>query len=85
MAIVGSSLALLFLPRCLRSWLRYQAYFEGPGLFRQQRLGQFQVPFSFSQISIHACATDAESQGVRASFIAGRAEPNASQWPESAV
>src|SRR5258708_16146839 len=52
---------------------------KGPVFFRQQRLGQFQVPFEFLKFRSMYVATDPEihREYVR-KFIAGRAEPNPS-------
>jgi lipopolysaccharide/colanic/teichoic acid biosynthesis glycosyltransferase len=52
---------------------------KGPVFFRQQRLGQFQVPFVFLKFRSMHVATGAEiHREYVKSFIAGRAEPNAS-------
>src|SRR5258708_29190053 len=54
---------------------------KGPVFFRQQRLGQFQVPFEFLKFRSMYVATNPEihREDVR-KFIAGRAEPNPSNW-----
>src|SRR5260221_2493652 len=50
---------------------------KGPVFFRQQRLGQFQVPFEFLKFRSMYVGSDPEihREYVR-KFIAGRAEPN---------
>jgi len=80
MDIVGSSLALLFLaPVFAILAVLIKLTSKGPVFFRQQRLGQFQVPFSFLKFRSMHVTTDAEiHREYVTSFIAGRAEPNAS-------
>lgn len=80
MDIVGSSLALLFLApvfAILAVLIKFTS--KGPVFFRQQRLGQFQVPFAFLKFRSMHVTTDAEiHREYVTNFIAGRAEPNAS-------
>jgi lipopolysaccharide/colanic/teichoic acid biosynthesis glycosyltransferase len=78
--IVGSSLALICLaPMFAILAILIKLTSKGPVFFRQQRLGQFQVPFAFLKFRSMHVATNAEvhRQYVK-NFIAGRAEPNAS-------
>jgi len=78
--IVGSSVALLLLSpifAVLAALIKLTS--PGPVFFRQQRLGKFQVPFVFLKFRSMYVATDAEiHREYVKSFIAGRAEPNAS-------
>jgi len=78
--IAGSSLALVFLaPVFAILAVLIKLTSKGPVFFRQQRLGQFQVPFAFLKFRSMHVATDAEiHREYVKSFIAGRAEPNAS-------
>ena len=80
MDIVGSSLALIFLaPVFAILALLIKLTSNGPVFFRQQRLGQFQVPFAFLKFRSMHVTTDAEiHREYVTNFIAGRAEPNAS-------
>ena len=78
--IVGSSLALIFLSpvfAVLAAIIKLTS--PGPVFFRQQRLGKFQVPFVFLKFRSMYVTTNAgiHEEYVK-SFIAGRAEPNAS-------
>jgi lipopolysaccharide/colanic/teichoic acid biosynthesis glycosyltransferase len=78
--IVGSSLALMFLSPIFGILaLLIKLTSKGPVFFRQQRLGQFQVPFEFLKFRSMYVATNPEihREYVR-KFIAGRAEPNPS-------
>jgi lipopolysaccharide/colanic/teichoic acid biosynthesis glycosyltransferase len=85
--IVGSSLALI----CLSPVFAVLAVLikltsKGPVFFRQQRLGQFQVPFAFLKFRSMHVATDADiHREYVKSFIAGRAEPNASNGSRKRV
>jgi lipopolysaccharide/colanic/teichoic acid biosynthesis glycosyltransferase len=78
--IVGSSLALIFLsPVFAILAVLIKLTSKGPVFFRQQRLGQFQVPFAFLKFRSMHVTTDAEiHREYVTNFIAGRAEPNAS-------
>jgi lipopolysaccharide/colanic/teichoic acid biosynthesis glycosyltransferase len=76
--IVGSVFALILLAPVfgiLAALVKLTS--KGPVFFRQQRLGQFQVPFDFLKFRSMYVTTDAEihRQYVK-NFIAGRAEPN---------
>jgi lipopolysaccharide/colanic/teichoic acid biosynthesis glycosyltransferase len=76
--IVGSASALIFLaPMFAILALLIKLTSKGPVFFRQERLGQFQVPFAFLKFRSMHVTTDAEihRQYVK-KFIAGRAEPN---------
>ena len=87
MDIVGSSLALIFLApvfAILATLIKLTS--KGPVFFRQQRLGQFQVPFAFLKFRSMHVTTDAEiHREYVTNFIAGRAEPNASNGRNRAV
>jgi len=77
--IVGSVFALIVLAPVfgvLAALVKVTS--KGPVFFRQQRLGQFQVPFDFLKFRSMYVTTDAEihRQYVK-NFIAGRAEANA--------
>lgn len=77
--IVGSVFALIVLAPVfgvLAALVKLTS--KGPVFFRQQRLGQFQVPFDFLKFRSMYVTTDAEihRQYVK-NFIAGRAEANA--------
>jgi lipopolysaccharide/colanic/teichoic acid biosynthesis glycosyltransferase len=78
--IVGSSLALIFLSpvfAVLAALIKLTS--PGPVFFRQQRLGKFQVPFVFLKFrSMHITTNAGIHEEYVKSFIAGRAEPNAS-------
>src|ERR1700720_3576793 len=76
--IAGSSLALIFLaPVFAILAVLIKLTSKGPVFFRQQRLGQFQVPFAFLKFRSMHVATDAEiHREYVKNFIAGRAEPN---------
>jgi lipopolysaccharide/colanic/teichoic acid biosynthesis glycosyltransferase len=78
--IVGSSLALMLLaPVFAVLAVLIKLTSKGPVFFRQQRLGQFQVPFAFLKFRSMHVATNAEvHREYVKNFIAGRAEPNAS-------
>ena len=76
--IAGSALALMLLsPVFAILAMLVKLTSKGPVFFRQQRLGQFQVPFAFLKFRSMYVTTDAEihREYVR-NFIAGRAEPN---------
>src|SRR6266852_771355 len=79
--IAGSSLALLLLsPVFVVLAVLIKLTSTGPVFFRQQRLGQFQVPFEFLKFRSMQVTTDAEiHREYVKKFIAGRAEPNASR------
>jgi lipopolysaccharide/colanic/teichoic acid biosynthesis glycosyltransferase len=79
--IAGSSLALLLLsPVFAVLAVLIKLTSKGPVFFRQQRLGQFQVPFEFLKFRSMHVTTDAEiHREYVKKFIAGRAEPNASR------
>jgi len=76
--IVGSALALILLAPVfgiLAALVKLTS--NGPVFFRQQRLGQFQVPFAFLKFRSMYVTTDAEiHREYVKNFIAGRAEPN---------
>jgi lipopolysaccharide/colanic/teichoic acid biosynthesis glycosyltransferase len=76
--IFGSALALILLAPAfgiLAALVKLTS--KGPVFFRQQRLGQFQVPFPFLKFRSMYVTTDAEiHREYVKSFIAGRAEPN---------
>jgi lipopolysaccharide/colanic/teichoic acid biosynthesis glycosyltransferase len=76
--IVGSASALTLLsPLFAILAVLIKATSKGPVFFRQQRLGQFQVPFVFLKFRSMHVATDAEiHKEYVTNFIAGRAEPN---------
>jgi lipopolysaccharide/colanic/teichoic acid biosynthesis glycosyltransferase len=76
--IVGSASALILLsPVFAILAILIKLSSKGPVFFRQQRLGQFQVPFGFLKFRSMVVSTNAEihKEYVK-SFIAGRAEPN---------
>jgi lipopolysaccharide/colanic/teichoic acid biosynthesis glycosyltransferase len=77
--VVGSALALILLSplfAILAALIKITS--KGPVFFRQQRLGQFQVPFVFLKFRSMHVATDAEiHKEYVTDFIAGRAKPNA--------
>jgi len=76
--IVGSVFALILLApifAMLAALVKLTS--KGPVFFRQQRLGQFQVPFAFLKFRSMYVTTDAEiHREYVKNFIAGRAEPN---------
>ena len=85
--IVGSVFALIVLAPVfgvLAALVKLTS--KGPVFFRQQRLGQFQVPFDFLKFRSMYVTTDAEihRQYVK-NFIAGRAEANAAGDPQRRV
>jgi lipopolysaccharide/colanic/teichoic acid biosynthesis glycosyltransferase len=76
--ILGSAVALILLsPIFAVLAMLIKCTSEGPVFFRQQRLGQFQIPFVFLKFrSMHvATAADIHKEYVT-NFINGRAEPN---------
>jgi len=76
--IVGSAFALILLAPVfgiLAALVKLTS--KGPVFFRQQRLGQFQIPFAFLKFRSMHVTTDAEiHREYVKNFIAGRAEPN---------
>ena len=76
--IVGSSSALILLsPVFAALALLIKLTSKGPVFFKQQRLGQFQVPFAFLKFRSMYISTNAEiHREYVTNFIAGRAEPN---------
>lgn len=78
--IVGSALALALLsPVFAILALLIKLTSKGPVFFRQERLGQFQVPFTFLKFRSMHVTTDTEiHREYVTNFIAGRAEPNPS-------
>lgn len=76
--ILGSALALILLApvfAILAALIRVTS--KGPVFFRQQRLGQFQIPFVFLKFRSMHVTTDAEiHKEYVTDFIAGRAKPN---------
>jgi lipopolysaccharide/colanic/teichoic acid biosynthesis glycosyltransferase len=79
--IVGSVFALILLAPVfgiLAALVKITS--KGPVFFRQQRLGQFQVPFDFLKFRSMYITTDAEiHREYVKNFIAGRAEANAAE------
>ena len=78
--ILGSSFALLLLsPTFLVLAIIIKATSKGPVFFRQERVGQFEVPFTFIKFRSMRASTDPQihREYVR-KFIAGSAEPHAS-------
>lgn len=75
--IVGSACALIVLAPVfgiLSALVKLTS--KGPVFFRQQRLGQFKVPFDFLKFRSMYVTTDAEiHREYVKNFIAGRAEP----------
>jgi lipopolysaccharide/colanic/teichoic acid biosynthesis glycosyltransferase len=85
--IAGSSLALLLLsPIFAVLAVLIKLTSKGPVFFRQQRLGQFQVPFEFLKFRSMHVTTDAgiHREYVK-KFIAGHAQPNASRGTRKRV
>jgi lipopolysaccharide/colanic/teichoic acid biosynthesis glycosyltransferase len=78
--VIGSASALIVLSpifAVLAALIKLTS--EGPVFFRQERLGQFQVPFSFLKFRSMHVSTDAEiHRDYVKKFIAGQAEPNSS-------
>lgn len=76
--IVGSAFALILLAPIfgiLAALVKLTS--KGPVFFRQQRLGQFQVPFAFLKFRSMYVTTDTKiHREYVKNFIAGRAEPN---------
>jgi lipopolysaccharide/colanic/teichoic acid biosynthesis glycosyltransferase len=80
MDVIGSVCALVLLsPIFFLLALIIKLTSKGPVFFRQERLGQFEVPFTFLKFRSMRVATDPEihRKYVR-EFIAGRAEPHVS-------
>ena len=77
--IVGSALALILLaPVFVILAALVKLTSKGPIFFRQQRLGQFQVPFDFLKFRSMYATTDPEiHREYVKNFIAGRAAANA--------
>lgn len=75
--VIGSALALIFLsPVIAVLAMVIKLTSRGPVFFRQERLGQFQVPFVFLKFRSMYVATDTDihEKYVR-NFIAGRVSP----------
>jgi lipopolysaccharide/colanic/teichoic acid biosynthesis glycosyltransferase len=76
--ILGSAFALILLApvfAILAALVKITS--KGPVFFRQQRLGQFQVPFAFLKFRSMHVTTDTEiHKEYVTNFIAGRAKPN---------
>ena len=76
--ILGSALALIVLSpifAVLAALIKITS--KGPVFFRQQRLGQFQVPFVFLKFRSMHVTTDSDiHKEYVTDFIAGRAKPN---------
>jgi len=85
--IVGSALALILLAPVfgiLAALVKLTS--NGPVFFRQQRLGQFQVPFAFLKFRSMNVTTDPKiHREYVKSFIAGRAEPNSASGQQRRV
>jgi lipopolysaccharide/colanic/teichoic acid biosynthesis glycosyltransferase len=77
--ILGSAFALILLApvfAILAALIKITS--KGPIFFRQQRLGQFQIPFAFLKFRSMHVTTDTEiHKEYVTNFIAGRAKPNA--------
>lgn len=85
--IVGSGAALILLsPVFLILAALIKLTSRGPVFFKQQRLGQFQVPFGFLKFRSMYVSTNAEihKEYVK-KFIAGQAEPNVSHGNQRRV
>jgi lipopolysaccharide/colanic/teichoic acid biosynthesis glycosyltransferase len=78
--VLGSVSALvLFSPIFLLLAMLIKLTSKGPVFFRQERLGQCEVPFTFLKFRSMRVATDAEiHRKYIKNFIAGRAEPHVS-------
>jgi lipopolysaccharide/colanic/teichoic acid biosynthesis glycosyltransferase len=76
--ILGSAFALIILAPVFASLAALiKLTSKGPVFFRQERLGQFQVPFTFLKFRSMYVTTDAEiHRKYVKNFIEGRAEPN---------
>jgi lipopolysaccharide/colanic/teichoic acid biosynthesis glycosyltransferase len=85
--IVGSASALILLsPAFAVLAILIKLTSKGPVFFRQQRLGQFQVPFAFLKFrSMHVTTNPGIHKEYVTSFIAGRAEPNPSNGSQRRV
>ena len=80
MDVTGSAVALILLsPIFAVLAIIIKLTSKGPIFFRQERLGQFEVPFTFLKFRSMRVATDPEiHREYVKNFIAGRAEPQAS-------
>jgi lipopolysaccharide/colanic/teichoic acid biosynthesis glycosyltransferase len=78
--ILGSAFALLLLaPVFAILAVLIKITSKGPIFFRQQRLGQFQIPFAFLKFrSMHVTTNTEIHKEYVTNFIAGRAKPNPS-------
>jgi lipopolysaccharide/colanic/teichoic acid biosynthesis glycosyltransferase len=85
--IVGSTFALVLLApifAILAALIKLTS--QGPVFFRQERLGQFQVPFAFLKFRSMYVTTDAKiHREYVKNFIAGRAEPNSTAGKQRRV
>ena len=85
--IVGSASALILLAPVfgiLAALVKLTS--KGPVFFRQQRLGQFQVPFAFLKFRSMYVTTDPKiHREYVKNFIAGRAEPNSANGQQRRV
>jgi lipopolysaccharide/colanic/teichoic acid biosynthesis glycosyltransferase len=85
--VVGSSLALILLsPIFLALSILIKFTSDGPVFFRQERLGQFEVPFTFLKFRSMRVSTSSEiHREYVKDFIAGRAEPHVSAGARARV
>jgi lipopolysaccharide/colanic/teichoic acid biosynthesis glycosyltransferase len=85
--IVGSASALILLAPLfgiLAALIKLTS--KGPVFFRQQRLGQFQIPFAFLKFRSMYVTTDPKiHREYVKDFIAGRAEPNSASGQQRRV
>jgi lipopolysaccharide/colanic/teichoic acid biosynthesis glycosyltransferase len=75
--IIGSLATLiLFSPLFVLAYVMVKLSSPGPALFRQQRVGQFGVPFEFLKFrSMHAANNSAIHEQYVRKFIAGNVDP----------
>jgi len=85
--VVGSAMALIILaPLMLIVAVAIKLSSPGPVLFRQARIGQYDVPFTFLKFrSMHAVNDSRIHQEYVKQFIAGAATPRNGDAPNGAV
>lgn len=81
MDVLGSACALILLsPVFLVLAVLIKLSSQGPVFFRQERLGRFEIPFMFLKFRSMRVSSGADiHREYVQNFIAGKAEPNASQ------
>jgi lipopolysaccharide/colanic/teichoic acid biosynthesis glycosyltransferase len=87
MDVIGSAAAIALLsPVFVAVALAVKLTSKGPVLFRQQRIGQFGVPFKFLKFrSMHTCNSAEIHKTYVRDFISGKTDTSTSSAPEKTV